>query len=199
MSRQFNEVYFESGRYLLDCAEWVEIQGFPGYGVCREGYVRHFDKILKPHKGDVQGHLNVRLRRDGKTTECYIHRLVAEAFIPNPNHLPYVRHLDDDRDNNAVENLAWGTQKDNHRNAVRNGTSYAFSDEDREKSYAKSRTAIICYFPDGSKQRYRGQGEVARVLGIPQGNIWKVLNGERPAAKGCYFEYASVEEGEEDD
>jgi hypothetical protein len=56
-----------------------------------------------------------------------LHRLLAIAFIPNPENLPMVRHLDDDRYNNALDNLAWGTSTDNHLDAVRNGHNWAAS------------------------------------------------------------------------
>ena len=131
MSRRFNDWYFSSGQYLMDTAEWVPIPDYPGYYICREGYVFNGKRVMKPHRGDKAGHLNVRLRKDGKTYEEYIHRLVARAFIRNPNGYPIVRHIDDDRENNDVENLAWGTQLDNHYDAVRNGTYKPFSQDAR--------------------------------------------------------------------
>lgn len=58
---------------------------------------------------------------DGIRRSPKVHRLVALAFLPNPNNPPIVRHLDDDRHNNHVSNLAWGTQMDNRRDAALNG------------------------------------------------------------------------------
>lgn len=58
---------------------------------------------------------------DGRKKTSYIHRLLAESFIPNREHLPCVRHLNDDPDNYDLDNLAWGTQEDNVRDMFANG------------------------------------------------------------------------------
>lgn len=51
----------------------------------------------------------------------YVHRLVAHAYIPNPNNYPCVCHADDDKTNNAVDNLWWGTRADNNRDRSQKG------------------------------------------------------------------------------
>lgn len=143
---------------------------------------------LKPM--DKYGHLGVSLLLDGFRHYEYIHRLVAEAFIPNLYNYPIVRHLDDNPNNNTVYNLAWGTQRDNMYDAIRNGRAYMLSDEDREKGFEKSRTPIRAInLSTGESFIFRGQGEAARILRIPQANIWKVLNHQRPRAQGYAFEY----------
>lgn len=77
-------------------------------------------RILKPsvHRS---GHYFVVLCGIGKPRTVRVHRLVAETFISNPDKLPLVRHLNDDKTNNTVSNLAWGTDSDNKLDAVRNG------------------------------------------------------------------------------
>lgn len=71
------------------------------------------------------GHLFVGIHpRDGrKAFNRYVHRMVALTFIANPKNLKLVRHIDDNRTNNCVDNLIWGTQKDNMQDALKNGTS----------------------------------------------------------------------------
>lgn len=192
MSRMFDDYYFDSGEYLIDTAFWVNIPDYPDYLICEEGYIYSLktDKILKPHIGDKQGHMTVRLMKNGEVYEEYIHRLVAKTFIRNPEHYPIVRHLDDDRNNNSVDNLEWGTQKDNHRDAVRNKTYYELSDKDRERHLSKQRTPIIGINLDTGEEIYfRSQAEASRYLKIPQANIYKVLNHERRHAKGYVFRY----------
>ena len=105
---------------------WKEIEGFSGYFISDEGRVRssevissgqNYSKItvrikpsyiLKPMKTNC-GYYRVCLYKDGKQYYKTIHRLVAEAFIPNPNNLPCVNHKDEDKFNNNVENLEWCT------------------------------------------------------------------------------------------
>lgn len=195
MSRHFDEVYFkEGGNYLLDAADWRPINGFPDYFICEEGYVAHNGRILKKHKGDREGHLNVRLNRDGKTTEKYIHRLLAEEFIPNPDNLPIVRHLDDDPTNNDLNNLAWGTQRDNHYDAVSNGTYKPFTDEARQKMVEVCRTPVIAVnIESGEEILFNSQREAEEYTGAKRGNISKVVTGVRRSAGGYKFRYADKE------
>lgn len=75
---------------------------------CRQGYRVRKGRQLKPGR-DKKGYLLVGLRKDGKCKTRRIHRLVAEAFIPNPNNLPQINHKDENKCNNTVDNLEWCT------------------------------------------------------------------------------------------
>lgn len=106
---------------------WRDIGNFIGYQVSSLGRIRSF--INNRHGVCDEYHiLNPVYNRHGYPTVSLgrgnrrlISRLVAEAFIPNPNNLPIVRHLDDDPSNNHVDNLAWGTQIDNMQDCVQHG------------------------------------------------------------------------------
>jgi hypothetical protein len=74
------------------------------------------DIIMKPSK-EGGGYLRINLRKNGNTTQVKIHRLVANAFIPNPNNYPVINHIDGNRINNTIENLEWCTHKYNLNNA----------------------------------------------------------------------------------
>ena len=97
---------------------WKDIVGFNGYEVSNLGRVRSFHKggrILSP--GLVSGYLQVNLYCGGKRNQMYVHRLVAETFIPNPESKSEVNHIDGNKSNNRVENLEWATPSENAQHA----------------------------------------------------------------------------------
>jgi hypothetical protein len=112
------------------------IKGFEGlYEIAEDGTVKSLDRIIKhakhgickrkgiiikttPHKN---GYKFVCLAKEGKTKLCTVHRLVAIAYIPNPNNYPIVMHLDNDPTNNHISNLQWGTHYMNSQHCVKSG------------------------------------------------------------------------------
>jgi hypothetical protein len=89
--------------------EMEDIKGYEGlYAVTSCGRVWSYrsKKFLKP-KEDKNGYLSVGLRLNGKQDRRYIHRLVAEAYIPNPAALPQVNHKDEIKSHNYINNLEW--------------------------------------------------------------------------------------------
>jgi len=87
--------------------EWKDIPGYEGlYEVSNLGRVRRNGKILKPSKNRY-GYFQLVLSKDGTKRTFTIHRLVAYAFINNPDNLPCINHKDEDKTNNAVNNLEW--------------------------------------------------------------------------------------------
>ena len=77
------------------------------------------EKVLKPGK-DKDGYFQVVLSKNGETKTCRVHRLVAQTFIPNPENLPEVNHIDEDKTNNRVDNLEWKSHRDNCNHGTRN-------------------------------------------------------------------------------
>ena len=97
-------------RNELKKEEWRPIDGYEGlYEVSNLGRVKSLkygkERILRPKK--CKGYLKVGLCRNGKHKILYIHRLVATAFIPNPEGLEQVNHKDENKSNNCVENIEW--------------------------------------------------------------------------------------------
>lgn len=95
---------------------WKDIKGTNGnYQISNKGRVksliRNTPKIMRLK--DWKGYKKVGIRIDGKQKDYRVHRLVAEAFIPNPNNLSNVNHKDYNRDNNVVDNLEWSTHDEN--------------------------------------------------------------------------------------
>ena len=100
---------------------WKPVVGYEGlYEVSNLGKV----KAIKWHRGEEEkemkpyttykGYLRLRLTKNGKGKQFQIHRLVAEAFIPNPENKPYIDHINTDRTDNRVENLRYCTCKENN-------------------------------------------------------------------------------------
>ena len=105
---------------------WKDVVYFEGlYQVSNLGRVKSLnysrtgrEKVLKPSK--TNGYLQVYLYKEGKSKRFSIHRLVAFAFIPNPNNLPIVNHKDEDKSNNCVDNLEWCTVAYNNNYGTKN-------------------------------------------------------------------------------
>lgn len=92
------------------------IHNFPDYSITSTGQVISYKKeqpiVLKTWQ-QKSGYENIKLSKGGSTFHFLIHRLVAEHFIPNPDNLPQVNHINKIRNDNRVENLEWCTAKDN--------------------------------------------------------------------------------------
>jgi hypothetical protein len=94
---------------------------FSGYTIREDGQVQsRFGRVIK-QQFDGPGYARVELWRDGEGRKYLVHRLVAQAFIPNPDGKPQVNHIDGDKQNNALTNLEWATQSENQLHAYRAG------------------------------------------------------------------------------
>ena len=108
--------------------EWRDIKGYEGlYQVSNEGRIKSLERIANRSDGKVEilkekirkltkdkdGYLCVPLVKELKRKFCKVHRLVAKAFIDNPDNLPEINHKDECKSNNSVENLEWCDRKYN--------------------------------------------------------------------------------------
>lgn len=114
---EWKAIVIEKNGKLFDFTNKYEISNLGRVRNCKRG------NILTPNK--CRGYLEIRLYKHGKVERFYVHRLVATAFIDNPNNLPEVNHKDFDKTNNTVENLEWINREDN--------VKHSCNDEDKMK------------------------------------------------------------------
>lgn len=118
---------------------WKDISGYEGiYQVSNMGNVRSLDRLDNrgrithgrelAHKRDGGNYHQVALCKDGKQIYRHIHRLVCEAFLPNPDNKPTVNHIDENKDNNRLDNLEWATYKENAHHGTRMARCYGHRD-----------------------------------------------------------------------
>ena len=133
------------------------------------------------------GYKIVGLQRKDKSNVAirYVHRLVAIAFLDNPDNLPQVGHKDHTRANNSVDNLYWTTQKQNTADGIEAGRINA----NRPKTNRKVTPSIICEIALLSHQG-KGVHEIAIMLDFPRTTISSVFNGR---SSWELFEFARKE------
>ena len=118
---------------------------------------------------DGDGYLVVTVRKDNKPFVARVHRLVAKTFIPNPNELPIVRHLDDSKQNNHASNLAWGTVQDNASDAIRNGLTLKGEANPANKLTEGEVLYIRSVYPSYTQQW------LADYFGVSKGHINNII------------------------
>ena len=163
--------------------QYVDIKGYEGqYQVSNQGNVRSIDRVVNNRniKGKTlkpmmrrDGYNVVDLRRGKERKLAPIHRLVAQAFIDNPDNLGVVNHKDGDKTNNAVYNLEWVTQQGNMKHAYDNN----INDHKVKANKILKEGAKVRYYKrivltkDGETHEFKDTHEVAAFLGMSQKTV----------------------------
>lgn len=101
--------------------EYREIKNFPNYQVSNLGNIKNLKGKLLSKYVSKKGYVVVCLYKNNKGTTKTVHRLIAQAFIPNPENKPYINHIDSNRANNDIKNLEWCTQSENLKHGYKYG------------------------------------------------------------------------------
>lgn len=165
---------------------WKPIKDFPNYEVSNLGKIKSLERWIDNNGGqqhlperilqvDVNKQRNsycqVHLSKDGKVYDKKIHRLVAEAFIPNPNNLPQVNHKDVNPLNNCADNLEWCDQQYNN-------------------DYSISKRVLQFDLSGNFIKEYASTVKAGRAVGVDPSNICRCCNGKTKTSKGYVWKYA---------
>lgn len=168
---------------------WKDIDGYEGlYQISDKRRIKSLDyrrtgeeRVLKTRKNE-KGYLHVILYKDRKPKSYRVHRLVAQNFIPNPENYPEVNHIDEDKTNNAVNNLEWCDRSYNVN--YRHGT---------EKSAKSKNKPVICL---ETGEIFSSGIEAQEKTGIFSTSITRCAKHRKRhhTAGRCHWEYIEKEE-----
>jgi hypothetical protein len=172
---------------------WKSVVGLEGYyQVSNLGQVRSVDRTVN-HKGAIRqkvrsykgqlltprqlrGYVRVCVTKEGRSWNKQVHRLVAIAFIPNPENKPQVNHIDGVKSNNNVENLEWATSQENcvhaHEAGLRTGRKGV------ENSQARLTPEIVRKIRELRKSGH-SYGSIGRAIGICTMQAHRIVNGKQ--------------------
>ena len=176
---------------------WKPVKNYEGYyEVSDSGEVRSMDRFVETKTGRQKGmkrmllgnvmkqtesvgktresgYLVVNLRKDHTSKVVCVHHLVAETFIPNPDNLPTINHIDGNKHNHRVENLEWASYSENNIHALSTGLRRPRGNK------------IVQYDLENNLIRtYRSTCEAARITGVSRGGISHCLNGRSETSGG---------------
>lgn len=202
---------------------WKDIQGYEGlYQISNMGRVKSLERTrnmnLPGHKkpapvrerilkfGQSQGYQAVTLAKCGVNRKIRVHKLVALAFVPNPDRKPEINHKDGNKHNNIAENLEWVTPKENIRHAINTGLITSFpSNKGRRHTEetlrrmsqshrwgtSKNHRIVDQYSKSGEYIRtWNGFAAIEKELGLCKQNIQKCCCGATKSAYGYVWRYA---------
>ena len=176
---------------------WKDIEGYEGlYQVSNLGRVKSLarktgnqynkENILSKER-TRKGYYRVQLTKNKEHKHYPIHRLVAIAFIPNPDNLPCVNHKDENKGNNCVWNLEWCSKKYNN---IYGSRIKAIANKLTGRTNTKSSKTVLQYDRQGNLiQKWPSTAEIQRQLGIPSAHISMCCHNKIKTARGYVWRY----------
>ena len=169
--------------------EYKDIEGYEGlYQVSNIGNVKSLvnhkgkyrEKLLKQSK-DCNGYLQVNLYKNKTSKRFLVHRLVANAFIENPNNYPCINHKDENKQNNSVKNIEWCSYKYN--------TNFGTRNERARKAISKQ---VYQYSKDGVLISVFNSTKECQQQGFNKSHVSKCCNGKLKTHKGYIWSYEPI-------
>lgn len=152
--------------------EYVQLNDFPSYEINRNGIIRNIKtkQHIKPELRD--GYYKVNLFKNGKNYIRSVHRLLGLTFIPNPDNLPIIDHIDRNKTNNSLSNLRWATIQINVNNSSDVGN--------KPRPILCIETGIL----------YKSVSEASKITGIHRTNITRSAQNNKLRAGDYHWQYA---------
>lgn len=176
--------------------KWVKISRNSNYSINELGQIRNdlTGRTKTAYTNPSNGYLTVDLYKDNKSTKVTVHRLLAEAFIPNPENKPCIDHKDGNRQNNALSNLRWATYSENNSRFDTNGVRSERIKVEHYVEIRKKHGGGHEAWGDIDKVMFFNKiADAAEYFGCTQGNLTLMLKsghiGRRGKMRGYRFEY----------
>lgn len=186
---------------LIENEVWVDVREFEGYykvssltrvkrlyreSPTKDGKLKKLPERLMSQSNSL-GYMACSFRVGAHVKQRKVHRMIAEAFIPNPDNKPHINHINGDRSDNRIENLEWCTSAEN--------AIHAFRVIKTRKSPFKGRTWGV-HHPCNKKVKcdtldiiFRSGSEAAKCVGLSISKVRRVLQGMYPHVDGLTFRY----------
>lgn len=182
---------------------WKDIKGYEGfYQISDLGRIKSLERDVFNSRGivirhikekilvqslDRNGYPGVHLFKNGKSKTTLVHRLVAIAFLPNPENKPQVNHIDEVKTNNAVDNLEWCDSQYN----INYGTRTERMVQNRRYSKLGDNPNAKPVFCEELNKKFDSIRSAEEELGILRTSIGKACRGEIKRAGGFHWRYAN--------
>lgn len=174
--------------------KWKPMFDFPNHEIAENGLLRHREtKTIRHPQKDRDGYWkhffskgesDTRRRNGARKRVTTVHRMVAVAFVPNPNKLECVAHIDGNKDNNHYSNLEWVSMSELGKEACRTGRNKGNRGGKRPVALLDEAGKVVQTFPSGR--------QCALFLGVTPPAISKVLNGQILTVKGHKVKYLDL-------